>query len=470
MRRTAALSSCLLFLAWAAAAQDPENEATREWVLRGVDTRRGRMEGALTLTPLGDGRVTLSRTVRYGDGSLEVVRGTLELKDGRVTGAIRAEGSLGLADLLDGEGRPGLDRTFELRLDGERLQGSSSTSESIQRFEGEARKAAPPALISEAGPIDGSSGPAVDLHYLGAGGWDLRWGGERILIAPFFSNPCLEQLLMAVICPDAERIERGCPPVEDARAILVGHSHYDHLLDVPYVAVKRAPRAQVFCNRTGRNIVAGYAGLDLARVTAIDDPAEDLSGTWVQVPGTRIRFMPIRSEHAPHMLGQVKMYGGEVHEPQDELPCRAEGWKEGQTYTFLIDLLDEEGRVAFRIHYADAPATAPTGLPSAAVLEEHPVDLVILCAASFTQVKNYPEGVLEALRPRALILGHWEDFFHRTDLKLLCGVPFLHLERFVERVEKAKRPGAPHWMPRPGWKTRLAVGKGSAVLDRPLGE
>ncbi|MNJ70108.1 hypothetical protein D3C77_665300 [compost metagenome] len=39
------------------------------------------------------------------------------------------------------------------------------------------------------------------------------------------------------------------------------------------------------------------------------------------------------------------------------------------------------------------------------------VDVLIMCAASTTQVSQYPDALLRYLQPRQLLIGHWEDFF-----------------------------------------------------------
>lgn len=40
----------------------------------------------------------------------------------------------------------------------------------------------------------------------------------------------------------------------------------------------------------------------------------------------------------------VKVFGGKYEEDLDELPTRAGGWQEGQTLTYLIDFMNEDGK------------------------------------------------------------------------------------------------------------------------------
>jgi hypothetical protein len=67
----------------------------------------------------------------------------------------------------------------------------------------------------------------------------------------------------------------------------------------------------------------------------------------------------------------------------------------------------------FRIFYQDA-ASKPLDvvLPPFTGSDQHAVDLAIVCAGNFKKVEDYPTLLLAALRPKYVIVGHWEDFFH----------------------------------------------------------
>lgn len=64
-----------------------------------------------------------------------------------------------------------------------------------------------------------------------------------------------------------------------------------------------------------------------------------------------------------------------------------------------------------RVQYQDAASSPPFGfVPDLPEKEQKRVDFAILCVASFWQVNNYPEGIINTMRPKNIILGHWEDF------------------------------------------------------------
>ncbi|MGI8401504.1 MAG: hypothetical protein ACR2NS_07875, partial [Gemmatimonadaceae bacterium] len=65
----------------------------------------------------------------------------------------------------------------------------------------------------------------------------------------------------------------------------------------------------------------------------------------------------------------------------------------------------------FRIYFQDAPSEPTLGFPSEDLLAERQVDLAVLCAATSSNVSNTPDSLLTVLKPREVLVTHWEDFF-----------------------------------------------------------
>jgi L-ascorbate metabolism protein UlaG (beta-lactamase superfamily) len=86
------------------------------------------------------------------------------------------------------------------------------------------------------------------LTYLGVAGWRLDDGAYTLLVDPYFSRRSVES--SELIVPDSAAIARYAPSRADG--ILVGHSHYDHLLDVPEIA--RRTHAAVFGSESSLNV------------------------------------------------------------------------------------------------------------------------------------------------------------------------------------------------------------------------
>ena len=261
-------------------------------------------------------------------------------------------------------------------------------------------------------------GAPLEIRYLGSGGHLIRRGSTAIMTAPFFSNPGLFRVGVGRISPDSDRIDAAVEKIienggrlDDVQAILVGHAHYDHLMDVPRVWREYTPHAKIFGSLTAKHILRGFDIPD-DKIEALNSTAASrwTTGRWVVLDD--LRFMAIESEHAPHAFG-IKVYGGEVREDLDRPPRRATGYREGQTFAYLIDFLDPDGSVAFRIHYQDSASNPPLGYPPTLQGDDpRSVDVAIVCAASFSQVQGYPEGILRAVDARYVVIGHWEDFFN----------------------------------------------------------
>jgi hypothetical protein len=274
------------------------------------------------------------------------------------------------------------------------------------------------------------------MTYLGTGGWIMEYRGEQVMAAPLFSNPGFVHTGTRDIASDTLEVDRymGRYDVGDTRAILVGHAHYDHLMDVPRVATAHAPSARILGSTTVRNSLGTWSGL-MARVDLVEPfvADEEQPGQWMAY-GPGVRILPLRSMHGPHFDGRT-LYRGTVDEPLARAPRRATEWLEGHTFAFLVDFLDSGGDVAFRIYYQDAVAPAPLGFAPAALIAERPVDVAVLIPATFEEVAWHPEAIVASLRPHRILLGHWEDFFQPVEHGAE-PVPFTDLGEFERRLAR----------------------------------
>lgn len=297
----------------------------------------------------------------------------------------------------------------------------------------------------------------VHVQYLGVGGYLIRYGEEHLLLAPSFTNPAVlgQPPIAGYLRTDTKKVDRFLPDVSRVETILVGHAHYDHLLDVPYVMTRHAKRARVYGSRTMKHTLA--AAVPGWRVVDVEgDMAQgEQPGRWYESPSKRLRFMALRSEHAPHFASRAFM-SGYLTEDRTRLPSSAWGWLEGQTLAYLVDFLDEQGRPVFRLLYQDSAGNPSLGfLPALQMEDGKAVDVAILCVASHDNVEEYPQRLLGRVKPRHLILGHWEDFFG-NDPSHPEGVRLTDIDGFLEKV-KASANGAAWYLPKPLAEMRFSV-------------
>jgi L-ascorbate metabolism protein UlaG (beta-lactamase superfamily) len=285
-----------------------------------------------------------------------------------------------------------------------------------------------------------AAGPQADpLHvvYLGSGGWILEHRDAMVLTGPLFTNPGFVTTGLLPIRSDTAIVDRYMSryDVSSALAILVGHAHYDHLMDVPRVAARHARSARIVGSRTVANTLGTWSGL-ADRVDLVDDSAGDqaMVGRWLRY-GDRVRVMALRSHHAPHFDGYT-LYRGTRARPLTEEPVWATDWLDGETYAFLIDFMAGADSVAFRVYYQDAVAPPPAGFAPDALIAERAVDVALIVPATFDQVDWHPEALVENLQPRRIVLGHWEDFFSPVEepARSVRLTDLAHFERRLERV------------------------------------
>ena len=297
----------------------------------------------------------------------------------------------------------------------------------------------------------------LNIQYLGVGGYLFQYGEDSIMTAPSFTNPGLINVTLPLsIEPDTDLVDKLLPAhAKQAEFILVGHAHYDHLMDVPYIMQRHMPTTTAVGSTTMTNIVT--AVIEDERLLDISDYAAvgQQPGKWVYNRNNTIRFMPIKSDHAPHFMG-IKVMSGKYEDALTELPSTAYGWKEGQTYAYVIDFLDIQQQPIYRIHYQDAASNSPDGLMPV-MADTKTVDMAILCVAAFHQVDNYPEAILQQTQPQTIVLGHWEDFFDNNSFnnsfdnqnKPVRGVRMTNIDDFMQRVEAVKMDDATAVLPAP---------------------
>lgn len=324
----------------------------------------------------------------------------------------------------------------------------------------------------DAGEMEQPGPPApLELTFLGVGGFAMRYKDDLVLSAPLYSNPPLNDVLGGSIHSDHAAIDRFLTmPLEDTKAIITGHAHYDHLLDVPYV-LSKTPNALIYGNTSVQHVLDALApnpsptctaamgsepSIARDRVIALDDPNNDrvdyrlcasaesnCAGTWdgrageyVAVPNSKVRLRAVCSAHPDQFL--IFHFGiGCVSEEQCTLPMSGNDWREGATIAFLIDFLDERtGEPIYRIYYQDAPTNAPVGNVHPDVLAEKRVDVALLCVGNYDQVNDHPSEIIAAMNPRYVVSGHWENFFKKQD-EGFEDIPFLDVDAYRTRLTDA---------------------------------
>ncbi|WP_276366062.1 hypothetical protein [Chryseolinea sp. H1M3-3] len=285
--------------------------------------------------------------------------------------------------------------------------------------------------------ITGTPGVKLMVQYTGSGGLYFLKDGLGILVDPFFSHQRVMKIGTSVLgggvrgkrklASDPAMINLGLKSMESAgqkqpleiSAIFSAHSHYDHLMDVPAIFNKLNKTPIVYVNQSGFNTC--YNVIDTAQMVILENhmTTREVRRPPIEIltQESKVHIYPILSEHNPHFKS-IKFFSGRNTKPILDFndvygKTYANDWLEGNTFSFLIDYLDANGKVEFRIFVQSSSCSPPAGIPPQALLQDKEVDLAFLGVVSYHFSPDYPCTLLNAIKPKQVVWVHWEDFFRK---------------------------------------------------------
>jgi L-ascorbate metabolism protein UlaG (beta-lactamase superfamily) len=258
---------------------------------------------------------------------------------------------------------------------------------------------------------------AVRVQWLGTAGFAIRAEGYTLLFDPYLTRASLRACVLDRLEPDFGVIGRHVPAAD---AIVVGHTHFDHALDVP--AIARRTGARVF-GSTSASTLCRLDGVDASQVVDVERALQ--GGAFeAEIGPFRLRFFA--SAHSKLVLGRVPL-PGEIDDC-DVLPMRLHHYKCGAVFCVEVRVL---GRRIVHLGSADlVEATLPRDVRGA--------DLLLLCVAGWTKTARFPERVARAFEPRAALLSHWDDFFSPVEAPVRA-LPAMQIDRLVDRLQREAR-------------------------------
>ena len=308
----------------------------------------------------------------------------------------------------------------------------------------------------------------LELIYLGTGGFYVRYKESSALFDPFFSHHSFLSLPFKKVAPIPENIEQGLNQADlsQTKHIFISHSHYDHLLDAPYVLTEKLGEDARLYGSSATQVLLKNA-LDSTRIVdmteAAKNPLDDSDGySWIKV-SDNIRVLPVLADHAPHfkLVFPISLYNKKpkpipgYNSTSDK--TKASKWQRGCTFSFLIDIMEGD-QVIFRLFLQSSAADSPYVRPPQEVLDERKVDLAMLGGASFgyTAQKEYPDYLINALAPQRVLVCHWEDFFRPFAEENPRFVRFTNFKRFLLKLNESYPLDVSikdrYFLPRPGCK------------------
>ena len=254
----------------------------------------------------------------------------------------------------------------------------------------------------------------LELQWLGTAGFRLTYEGTTVLIDPYLSRRSLAETVRARhLLADTATVDRLVPAVD---AVLVGHTHFDHAVDVPHLVGTHGCTA--FGSSSVASLLALYGLGDRAVTVEPHLPYE--------IGPFTVSFTP--SLHSKLLLG--------LKVPSDgELTC---------------DCLDHLGTGAYRCGQVWGITLAVAGITlyhqgSANLIDDEVrtrgVDVFLCGIAGRVYSPRFTERVLRRLDPALVVAHHHDDFFRPVEAPM--GFSFnVNLGGFVEEVARVA-PGLP---------------------------
>lgn len=260
----------------------------------------------------------------------------------------------------------------------------------------------------------------VRVTWLGTAGFSIEHDGTTVLIDPYLTRASLPRLLAAPLRSDPAAVARHAPRAD---AIVAGHTHFDHVLDVP--AIARRTGARVFGSRS----CAALCRADGVPESHVVDVESAMRGEphRAEVGPFSLRFIP--SVHSAFLLGRIP-FPGDISDC-DQLPLRTQHYRCGTVFGVELRVA---GRTLYHLGSADLlDARCPRD-----------VDLLLMCVAGWTTTARFTDRVMRAFTPRTILLSHWDNFLSPMDAGARM-LPAMQLPRLVEgltRVDPSVRIGA----------------------------
>lgn len=243
----------------------------------------------------------------------------------------------------------------------------------------------------------------VVLKYLGAAGWEISSGARTILVDPYLSRingPAPPAGGSGVVANDDKRKAYGWTDlavadtaaidahIQHADFVLVTHTHYDHVLDVPHIALKT--RATVIGTESTANVMRAYGVPEEQLITV-------RGGEDYQFPGFSLKVIP--SLHSP--LDHKHYFSSSTAPAGMKAPLTLEQiHPEGGTLIYLVRIDGHQILVLGGNNYIERELV---GL--------EPDVAIIGAGGSRKEIYDYSGRLMRDLHDPAVVLPtHWDNF------------------------------------------------------------
>jgi L-ascorbate metabolism protein UlaG (beta-lactamase superfamily) len=243
------------------------------------------------------------------------------------------------------------------------------------------------------------------MHWLGTASFHIRAGATSILTDPFYSHQTAFRTAFRRLESNPERIQALLGDLPEPQAILIGHGHYDHIMDLaPAMRLLGWRGTEVFGSETVDNLLQGYPEKHRWRFNRLTGQT-----LWRESTTLPLRLRSLSAGHAPQ-IGNRLLWPGQIGEQRKKPPAKVRDFQAGRVLAYFIEL--DAGAKTHRIVFLSSAPTLHREL-ARRLRASSPIDVLILPVASWDKVEGYPGTLVRALEPRYIVLSHFNDLFDR---------------------------------------------------------
>lgn len=237
----------------------------------------------------------------------------------------------------------------------------------------------------------------LQFRWLGVAGIELTFKDQILTVDPFLTRPPFRSVLWGRLRPNQTLTARHLPRCD---SILVSHSHYDHLMDVPAIA-----------QQTGAAVYGSTSTCQIASLLGLPENQihEVSAGSLL-----RLGEFEIEVHSTDHIRMPVDRWINGPLAPDLRSPLRLRDYRMDCCFAFLIKV----GGMRILFNKQNIPAD-------------------VLLFAPLRDAAAYVP-VLENVQPKVVIPIHWDNFFRPLDKPLQ---PLPQPPKFLWPGLNSQRPG-----------------------------